>query len=77
MRKPSLMLSLLAFVLAISGCVKHGLVCPAPPRLPPVPASLMQPPTTGTQVRAELFEPQTTPTPKSGDSKPSSTPSGK
>lgn len=52
--------------LAICGCASNGkavrpVVCPKPTEPP---ASLMQPPTTGQKVRAELFEPQTTPTRK-------------
>lgn len=56
--------------LAISGCATDGQPKVSPPKLQPVPASLMQPPTTEQRVRAELFEPQGTPTIKSVGSKP-------
>lgn len=69
MRKPALLALLLTF--ALSGCasVPSGAVkCPA---LPPVPANLMQPPTTEAKVRQTLFEPQPKQTAKSGSSKQS------
>lgn len=74
MRKLPLIALSLTFALALCGCVPSGAVvpqCPAPPKLPPVPASLMQPPTTGQQVRRELFEPPTTPMQPSARSRPS------
>lgn len=69
MRKIALLALLLTF--ALSGCASvpsGGVKCPA---LPPVPANLMQPPTTEAKVRQTLFEPQQTPTPKSVGSKQS------
>lgn len=57
----------LIFALALSGCKTAGEV--VRPRLPPPPASLMQPPETEKRVRDELFVPQETPTTKSVGSK--------
>lgn len=49
---------LLIFALAISGCAGSGRAVKTEcPKLPPAPASLMQPPQTEMKVRAELFEP--------------------
>lgn len=64
-------LSLTACVLAISGCSSAGkVVRPAEcPILAPVSPSLMQEPTTEAAVRAELFAPLPSATPKSADSK--------
>jgi len=73
MRKLMLIALSLPCALALSACAPSGAVRPpiTCPRLQPVPASLMQPPTTEQRVRAELFEPPPTPTHKSEDSKPS------
>lgn len=58
----------LIFVLALSACVPSGAVqCP---RLPALTSEDLAEPTTGKQVRAELFEPQTSATPKCADCKP-------
>lgn len=61
---------LLICVPAISGCATGGLPNVSPPKLQPVPASLMQEPQTEKKVRAELFAPPPKPTPKSAGSKP-------
>ena len=73
MRKPMLTALLLTCALALSACTTGGAVRPpiTCPRLQPVPASLMQPPSTEQRVRAELFTPLQTPTRKSVGSKPS------
>lgn len=56
---------LMSFALAMSACALSGKVAkPICPKPTEVPASLMQAPTTGTKVRAELFEPQMRPTRK-------------
>lgn len=72
MHKLLLIVLPLICALATSSCATAGR--PAPPAvcptLPPAPASLMQSPTTEQRVRAELFEPQPSATPRSGDSKP-------
>ena len=70
MHKSKLIALLLICALAISGCATDGRPKVSPPKLQPVPASLMQPPQTEKRVRAELFEPQGTPTTKSVGSKP-------
>lgn len=65
MLKRKLMFLLPVFVMAICGCAPRGVVrapLPVCPNLQPVPASLMQPPTTESKVRAELFEQVLTPT---------------
>ena len=55
------------FVLALSGCAPRGAVqCP---RLPPLTAEDLAEPTTGKQVRAELFEQPTNATAKCADCK--------
>jgi hypothetical protein len=65
MRKLAMIGLWLTFVLAISGCKSGGgVVPPVCPVLAEPPASLMQPPTTEAKVRAELFEPQPSATPK-------------
>lgn len=52
-------------VLALSGCKSGGGVAPPTcPVLQEPPASLMMAPTTEAKVRAELFEPQPSATPK-------------
>lgn len=67
----SLLIALsLICALALPGCGSIGrvaspqLVCP---QLPPAPPNLMQEPSYGTQVRAELLEPQTDATPRCAD----------
>lgn len=57
---------LLICTLAISACAKNGnvRVIPVCPKLAPVPAQLMTPPTNGQQTRQLLFESQTKPTQK-------------
>jgi hypothetical protein len=71
MPKPLVLLSLLAYVLVISGCSSAGpAVKPGDcPTLPPLPANLMLPPETEKKVRDELFAPQPNVTPKLGGSK--------
>jgi len=67
--------SSLICALAISGCTSAGRTRSQPPscpQLPPPPSSLMQEPRTEQRVRAELFEPQPSATPRSEGSKPSS-----
>jgi len=65
MRKLALIGLLLTCVLGISGCRSGGgVVPPVCPVLVEPPASLMQTPTTEAKVRAELFEPQPSATPK-------------
>ncbi|MDN4481855.1 hypothetical protein, partial [Demequina muriae] len=66
---PKLMPSALLLTFALSGCASVPSGDVKCPQLPPVPASLMQPPTTEAKVRQTLFEPQQTPTPKSVGSK--------
>jgi len=65
MRKLMRSALLLTCALGTSGCALSGKAvkqdCPKPTEPP---ASLMQSPTTGQKVRAELFEPQTKPTPR-------------
>lgn len=64
-------LSLLTCALATSGCSSVGpAVKPECPRLAPVAPSLMQAPQTEQRVRAELFAPLPSATPKSAGSKP-------
>lgn len=66
MRKLPLIALLLTCGLAMSACKSGGGVV-QPPRCPvlaEVPEALMQPPTTEARVRAELFEPQPSVTPK-------------
>ena len=65
--------SLLICVLATCGfgsCGKPKQPPPTCPKLSPAPPSLMKAPETGKKVRHELFEPQTSATPKSAGSKP-------
>lgn len=69
MRKPIASALLLTF--ALSGCASVPSGAVTCPKLPPVPASLMQPPTYGQKARAVLLETQTPPTQKSGDYKKS------
>lgn len=55
----------LTFALSMSACGHGGGVrCPEPPKLAPVPASLMQKPTTEQKVRGELFVPPPSVTPR-------------
>lgn len=71
MQKRMALLLLLACALAASACGSVGkavkLECPRPA---PVAASLMQEPQTERKVRAELFEPPPSATPRSEGSKP-------
>lgn len=61
----------LSCALVLSGCANGGkAVKPACPQLAPVPPSLMVEPQTETKVRAELFEPPLSATPRSEGSKP-------
>ncbi len=67
----SLIGSLLICVLATCGfgsCGKPKQPPPTCPKLSPAPPSLMKAPETGKKVRHELFEPQTSATPKSAGS---------
>lgn len=65
MRKLAMIGLWLTFVLALSGCKSGGgVVPPTCPVLQEPPASLMMAPTTEAKVRAELFEPQPSATPK-------------
>ena len=61
MHKSLRIVSLLICAPAISSCATHGQAAKhsACPTLPPAPAALMQVPTTGQAVRAELLQPQT------------------
>jgi hypothetical protein len=62
---------LLTCALGISSCASVGRAAkPVCPVLPPAPASLMQKPTTEQRVRAELFAPPPSATPRSKGSKP-------
>lgn len=55
----------LTSLLALCACKTAGpVVPPSCPKLAPVPASLMQPPETEQKVRAELFKPPPSATPK-------------
>ena len=68
---PKYALASLLLTFALSGCASApsgDVKCPA---LPPVPASLMQPPTYGQKARAILLETPTPQTQKSGSSKQS------
>lgn len=61
---------LMTCALALYGCAASGpaarpAVCP---KLPPAPPSLMQPSSAEAKVRAELFEPLPSATPRSPDS---------
>ena len=57
MRKRRLMPLWLTCALAMSGCAGNGpIVCPEPPKLAPVPAELMTPPTYYQQVSDEFLE---------------------
>lgn len=72
MRKLLANVLLTSFGLALSGCASNGaavkpVVCPA---LPPLPATLMNSPSFGTQIRGVLLESGTPPTHGSEDSKP-------
>lgn len=72
MRNKTLMLSLPAFALALSGCARSGVDVRPPPACPapqPVNPSLMHPPSNEAKVRAILFESPPKPTPKSGRSR--------
>ena len=65
MRKMAMIGLWLTCVLAISGCRSGGgVVPPTCPVLAEPDRALMQPPTTEAKVRAELFEPQPSATPK-------------
>lgn len=59
----------ISFALVLSACghTGHALVCP---KLPPPPASLMQPPNYEQKVRQILFTSEPAAMPKSADSKP-------
>ena len=65
----------LSCVLALCGCGTAGKAVKQPdplscPKLPLVPASLMQPPQTEQKARGELFKPPQSVTPRSPGSKP-------
>lgn len=71
MPKRTALLLLLACALATSACNSVGpAVKPECPRPAPVAASLMLEPQTERKVRAELFEPPPSATPRSAGSKP-------
>ena len=67
MRKPCLPVLLLAFALALSGCLRRGDVQqPVCPQLQPIPAQLLQRTDYSSKVQAELLD-------TSDSSKPSAT----
>jgi len=68
-RNAGLIVLLLTFGLAISGCASNGGVVQCPV-LPPIPASLMVEPTFEQQARQTLFEPEQKPTTGSSRSNP-------
>lgn len=74
MFKPKRALLLLTCALAIAGCASNGpAVCPppvSPPKLQPVPAELMKPPTYYQQVLDEFLESSGPARPTSKASKP-------